>query len=451
MKSWCFILIATIFPIKAFATVESDLQNFFNNAGFASNVTSPAAFESQASGFFGGGSLYARNQVRDYQLISLDLPSYRAGCGGIDLYTGSMSFLSSEKLVGLGKSVMSNAGAYAVDVMLASTVPELKQVRDYLQNLEQMANHANINSCQMSENLVGGVWPKTAASQEKVCKDQAMLGQSGIVSDYVKARMACSGSEHDKVMDAATKDPERKKQVILNKNLVWDLLQKKDFLKNDTELSEMLMSLTGTLIIDAQGKVTNVPSLAGNGTLIKALLGPEKYSSKIWSCQNVTDPACLKVEAKDLSVPETATLTYKVREIIRSINDKVRNDNEAPTASEKNFLSMTSLPVLKFLVVLNSTHYAGTAVDIEEYSMLIAQDFLSNYLQALLTEVEVTTQGSELNEDLLKEIEKRIHSAMTKVAEIEPRVGRKLSEKLALVERIAQVEKQVASSLGAVR
>ena len=125
--------ILILYSSALFSNVSQDLDSFFNGMGYASNVTSPAAFESQAAGFFGGGSLYARNQVRQYQLVQLDLPSYRAGCGGIDLFTGSMSFLSEQKLVDLGKSVMTNAGAYAVDVMLASTVPELKQVRDYLQ------------------------------------------------------------------------------------------------------------------------------------------------------------------------------------------------------------------------------------------------------------------------------------------------------------------------------
>lgn len=49
------------------ANISQDLDGFFNGMGYASNVTSPAAFESQAAGFFGGGSLYARNQVRQYQ------------------------------------------------------------------------------------------------------------------------------------------------------------------------------------------------------------------------------------------------------------------------------------------------------------------------------------------------------------------------------------------------
>ena len=94
MKIRVIALLACLAAQSASATVSQDLDNFFNGIGLTSNTTNPAAFESQAAGFFGGGSLYARNQVRQYQLVQLDLPSYRAGCGGIDLFTGSLSFLS---------------------------------------------------------------------------------------------------------------------------------------------------------------------------------------------------------------------------------------------------------------------------------------------------------------------------------------------------------------------
>lgn len=453
MKKGLISVFMLALSFQSIASVSSDLDNFFNGIGYASNTTSPAAFESQAAGFFGGGSLYARGQVRQYQLVQLDLPSYRAGCGGIDLFTGSMSFLSEQKLVDLGKSVMSNGGAYAVDVMLASTVPELKQVRDYLQQLEQAANHASVNSCEMAQNLVGGLWPKTAASQQKICKDQGTLGKEGLFSDYVKARMECSGSGFDKALEKASKDESTKKQVVLNKNLVWSILQTKSFLSADRELAEMLMSLTGTLIINKEGKVTQVPSLADNADLISALIGGDSgnHQAKIWRCKDEgSQSQCLQVSLEDLTIPETSTLTYRVRDIIRTINLKLSND-EKPGKREINFLSMVSLPVMKFLSVLLSTQYASAAVDIEEYAMLIAQDLMTNYLSGLLTEVGNATAGSELNEDLVKDIQKRIHLASTKVAALDPKVGRKLQEKLALIEHMARIEKQVAGTLSNVR
>ena len=448
MNRWVISVMGCVLSASSFANIGSDLDGFLNGIGYASNTTSPAAFQSQAAGFYGGGSLYARNQVRQYQLVQLDLPSYRAGCGGIDLYMGSLSFLSQEKLVDLGKSVMTNSGAYAVDVMLATTVPELKNVRDYLQQLEQMANHANINSCELSQNFVGGVFPKTLESQKKICKDQ--VTNDGMLSDYTKARMACSGSGFEEAMDKASKDETRKKQVVLNKNLVWSILQSKSFLSSDTEMAEMVMSLTGTLIIDKQGKITNVPSLAGSADLINALLGVDagNHQAKLWRCTDSSSASlCLAVSLQAVSIPEKSTLTYRVRKIIQSLHDKLKTD-QIPNAEEKNFLSMTGLPVLKFLSVLSSTEYGDVSVDMEEYASLIAQDLLQNYLSELLQEVSNATAGSELNEDLVKDIQTRIHEANRKLSSLDPKVGRKLQEKLALISRVSQIEKQVALSAG---
>lgn len=446
MKKTILTFFLLSISVTAFSDINTDLNQFFNGLGYASNVTSPAAFESQAAGFFGGGSLYARGAVRQYQLVQLDTPSYRAGCGGIDLYTGSLSFLSEQKLVDLGKSVMSNAGAYAVDVMLASTVPELKQVRDYLQQLEQMANQASINSCQLSQNFVGGVWPKTAESQQKICKDQAALGKEGLFSDYVKARMACSGNGFDTVMTNASQDSERKKQVIVNKNIVWSILQSKSFLSTDKELAELVMSLTGTFIIDKEGRVTTVPSLAGNSELMKTLLGEGEGVAKLWRCKESLQ--CLEVSLQPMNLSVHASLKGRVTEMIQRLNEKLKQDIK-PDSKDLSFISLTSLPVLKFLMVLNSTHYGSSALDLEEYATLIAQDLLTNYLTGLLDEVKQSTAGSELNESLVKAIEKKIREAQAVVASFDPKVGKKLKEKLALIEHMARIEKQVASTMAA--
>ncbi len=432
------------------ADVAGDMNTFFNGIGYASNVTRPAAFQSQAAGFYGGGSLFLRNRVSRYQLVQLDLPSYRAGCNGIDLFTGSMSFLSHKKLVDLGKQVMTSSGAYAVDVMLATTVPELKQVRDYLQTLEQKVNQMSVNSCEMAQNFVGGVFPKTAASQQKICKDQAAMGRSGVVSDYVSARMDCAGDAHDEIMAKAEKDPEQKKHVVLHKNIVWSILQNNAFLNGDVQLAEMVMSLTGTLIIDSQGKVTVVPSLAGSSHFIQALLGGHQSASReqMWRCSDETPgTACMSVSLKEMTINNSQTLTTRVRTMIEGLDTKLKND-DAPTAQEQNFLSLTMFPVMKFLTVLNSTHYNDAAVEIEGYSTLIAEDLLQHYLSGLLQDVANATAGSELNEDLIKDIQTRIRDANREVASIDPKIARKLQEKIALISRMSEIEKQLASGLG---
>ena len=447
MKRIGLMAMIYVLATPSIATVSSDLDHFMNNLGYASNTTNPQAFQSQASGYYGGGSVYARNAVRQYQLATLDLPDYRAGCAGIDLYAGSLSYISGDKLKDLGRQVMTNSGAYAVDVMLATTVPALKQVRDYLQATVQKVNQMSVNSCEAAQTLVGGVYPKTVASQEKICHDQYQMSQTGAGHDYVAARMGCAGDGFKKTMEEAAKDPKQKDQVVLNKNIVWSLLRDKAFFGSDTELAEMVMSLTGTLIIDKEGHVTNVPSLASNRALIQALIGQTNagaHTAKIWQCSDKTN--CLTVTLQDVAIPEGSSLSGRIRKMIGDLNQKLKEDSTL-TPTEVNFLAMTPLPVLKFLSVLNSAQYGDAAVDMEEYSTLIAQDMMQQYLSELFEEVSNATQGSALNEDLLKDIRNRIDSAGAKIAAIDPQVSRKLTEKLALINNMVRVEKQLAASL----
>ena len=434
-----------LFTSFAYADVASDLDGFFNGIGYASNSTNVQAFESQASGFFGGGSLYTRTPVRQYELVTLDMPDYRAGCAGIDLFTGSLSYISGDKLTNLGKQIMTNAGAYAVDVMLATTVPELKQVRDFLQTTVQKVNQSTINSCEMSQNLVGGVWPKTVASQQKICNDQRRMGREGLGHDYVAAHMACSGDGYQEAMENASKDEKRKKEVVINKNLVWSLLRDNSFLNSDQELSELVMSLTGTIIIDKSGKITEVPSMANHAGLIQALLGnTTTNTAPIWRCDESN--LCLHVHQDTIHISQAHSLSGRIRALIVSIDEKLKRD-EKLNSTEIGFLEITSLPVMKFLMVLNSTHYGNAAVDMESYSTLIASDLLQQYLSHLLQSATLATNSSTLNDALLKTLRTRIDFAHQQIARIEPNVGQKLAQKLTLIEYVARIEKQLAASM----
>ena len=447
MKRASAIIMLCVFTHAASANVSGDLDAFMDGIGYASNTTRPQAFQSQAAGFYGGGSVYARNPVHQYQLVSLDMPDYRAGCAGIDLYAGSLSYISGDKLKDLGRQVMTNSGAYAVDVMLATTVPALKQVRDFLQATVQKVNQMSVNSCEAAQTLVGGIYPKTAASQEKICHDQYRMGNTGAGHDYVAARMACAGDGFKNTMEKAATDPKQKEQVVLNKNIVWSLIRDKSFLGSDTELAEMVMSLTGTLIIDKEGHVTNVPSLASSQSLIQALIGSTNagaHTAKIWHCGD--EKNCLTVSLADVNIPEGKSLSGRVRTMIGSLNQKLKDD-AILTDTEVNFLAMTPLPVLKFLSVLNNAQYGDAAVDMEEYSTLIAQDMMQQYLSELFEAVNNALLGSALNEDLLKDVRQRIDSASAKISALDPQVSRKLTEKLALINNMVRVERQLAASL----
>src|ERR1700720_1251727 len=107
------IIMAFILFNSAHAGINQDLNDYFNKLGFSSNVTSASAYHGQSAGYYSGGSLVARNVVRDVQIAQIDLPSYRSGCGGIDLYAGGISFIKADELISTLKNILNSAAAYS--------------------------------------------------------------------------------------------------------------------------------------------------------------------------------------------------------------------------------------------------------------------------------------------------------------------------------------------------
>ena len=85
----------------AAANVGSEMQTFFDDAGVRANVTGPTAFEGQSAGYYSGGNVWTRFPQKSIQPFNLQLPHARAGCGGIDLFAGSFSFINTAELVAM--------------------------------------------------------------------------------------------------------------------------------------------------------------------------------------------------------------------------------------------------------------------------------------------------------------------------------------------------------------
>lgn len=201
--------------LPAQADVNGDLNGFFGKLGYSGNVSQAQAWQGQAAGYFSGGSVYLRNPVKNVQLISMQLPSLNAGCGGIDAYLGSFSMISGEEIQRFVKQIMSNAAGYAFDLALQTMVPELKQAKDFLQKLANDVNSMNMSSCQAAQGIIGGLWPVTQVSQQKICQDIA--GETNMFADWAASRQGCTvGGQGDKVT-AKAGDAE-KDQVLKNKN-----------------------------------------------------------------------------------------------------------------------------------------------------------------------------------------------------------------------------------------
>ncbi|MGT5152636.1 conjugal transfer pilus assembly protein TraH, partial [Escherichia coli] len=327
----------------ASADVNSDMNQFFNKLGFASNTTQPGVWQGQAAGYAYGGSLYARTQVKNVQLISMTLPDINAGCGGIDAYLGSFSFINGEQLQRFVKQIMSNAAGYFFDLALQTTVPEIKTAKDFVQKMASDINSMNLSSCQAAQGIIGGLFPRTQVSQQKVCQDIA--GESNIFADWAASRQGCTvGGKSDSVRDKASdKDKER---VTKNINIMWNALSKNRMFDGNKELKEFVMTLTGSLVFGPNGEITPLSARTTDRSIIRAMM--EGGTAKIYHCND--SDKCLKVVADTpVTISRDNALKSQITKLLASIQNKAVSDTPLDD-KEKGFISSTTIPVFKYLV-----------------------------------------------------------------------------------------------------
>ena len=303
---------------------------------------------------------------------------------------------------------MSNAAGYAFDLALQTMVPELKQAKDFLQKLASDVNSMNMSSCQAAQGIIGGLWPVTQVSQQKICQDIA--GETNMFSDWAASRQGCTvGGQGDKVT-AKAGDAE-KDQVLKNKNLIWDTLSKNGLLGNDRALKELVMSTVGSIIFNKDGDVTILTPLVDNRDLIKVLM--RGGTAKVYGCDEST--LCLGPVVTSLTISESNALVTLVKNLMLSMQNKLVDDT-ALTDQEKGFVNTTSVPVLKYLT--NAQSMGMSATYLLQVSDFIAQDLMIQYLQELVKQASLSLAGKNFPEEAAAKLRDNIIHAQGLLADM---------------------------------
>ncbi|MGE9553657.1 conjugal transfer pilus assembly protein TraH [Erwinia amylovora] len=399
---------ALLISSPALADVQGDLNGFFGSLGYDGNVSQAQAWQGQAAGYMTGGSVYLRNPVKQVQLISMQVPSLNAGCGGIDAYLGAFSYINGAELQRFVKQIMSNAAGYAFDLALQTMVPELKQAKDFLQKLASDVNSSNMSSCQAAQGIIGGLWPVSQVSNQKICQDIA--GESNLFSDWAASRQGCTvGGQGDSVTGRAGDD--MKDQVLKNKNLVWDALGRNHLFDGNRQLKELVMSIVGSIIFNKTGDVTILTPMVDNRDVISVLM--RGGTAKIYGCDDAD--LCLGPTVTDVTVSSDNGLVTLVRTIMLSINQKL-GDDTGMTDREKGFINTTSVPVLKYLT--NSRSMGMSPTYLIQVADFIAQDLMIQYLQELVKQAGQSLAGKNFPEQAAGELRNNVAQAQSLLAQM---------------------------------
>ncbi|MBU0744246.1 MAG: conjugal transfer protein TraH [Gammaproteobacteria bacterium] len=427
------------------ADVSGDLNGFFTSLGYDGNITKESAYQGQAAGYYSGGSVFLRNRVKNIQIMHIDLPSIRSGCGGIDLFNGGFSFVNAQALTEFFQKVMSNAGGYMFNLALETAVPEIAHSMQYIQNIAREVNESNFNSCEMAENLVGGMWPRMKATQQHICKDVG--SHRNMFSDWAESRQKCSeDSYYSDQINKASEDPKYQKTLIVNKNLIWEALLKSNFLHGDHKLAEFFMSLSGTIAYKSYGKAFIYNPLAKDRNVIKALL--EGGTAKIYVCDEQTK--CLNPSLGDIDISKDKALYAKINKSINEIVTALMNkdrDGQGLPPHLKGFLELTKFPILKFINAHLMAGSAAIALSITNYSEAIAKTLLMQYMHEALQTVENSLSGTDYAPEIHKQLVDQIHQALFYVEGIKTESRHDIQELMLFIESSKNTEKEVTSRI----
>lgn len=373
--------------------VGSSLDSFFNGLGYGTNVTNPSAYKGQAASYYNGGSLYVRSAVKNAQLVSITVPSVKMGCGGIDAFMGGFSHINSDQLVEFGRAVVSNAVPFAVDLALQTWAPQIKQIRDQLQDIADKWLNQSINSCAVAQTGISAIAGPFGNSntQKHICATMGTMNNA--FSDWVAAQQECGvGGQADAQLANARQTPELEDITKTSHNIVWSATLKNSFLASDTALAEFLMSLSGTYIYDSSGKPKYYASLlADNNNLIQALL--DGGNVNYYQCDDTDAKKCLNPARGSVTLAKEKGLQSRIYTTLEALYLQLVTDGSI-TDQQKSFLEYTSTPVL---TVFTSAARANRYPNITAHARKISVELLNRYLKNMLTIVRESLANSQVD------------------------------------------------------
>lgn len=349
----------------------------------------PGYFEGQKRGYFQAGSFSARWRQSNDNLMTIQPASIRGGCGGIDLFSGGISFLDFEYLVEKLQKVLQSAAGYAFQIGLKVLCEKCSSALEWVTGITDMLNNMQIDDCKAGKALVA-----TVAKQIKHPKMDKVQGElSNAVNDFTQS----SG---------------------------WDTLYKRtsELLKSGDNKPAVVESQLGGMLEGCPASVKEMFGTAGSmmakmtgkhgmpaehAAFFRGLLGDvvievqNNLPRARWvdSCIGDTDPLDAikngKVQVRtDPSGPCTAdanpfgTLSKRVETQMWAIADKMKNKS-ALTSEEEAFLDSNPLAVQLVLKTAVTTSQEGAMIAVlsdvtaKAYTYMLAGDLYGRIKKAM--------------------------------------------------------------------
>ena len=398
LKSNTLILAALLglAPLGAHADIQSQLDSMFDSM---SNVTDAGAYETATRGVITGGSLRVRNKISTTPIVSFRPPSFQAGCGGIDMFAGSFSFINAQQFVQSLRSVASNAvgvaSGYAFKLALNAMGPTVHNVIQNLQEVMQDINSLMSNSCQLAQGLVTDAF---SSFTSKETMRAANINVTSGVGDAFASLMP--GSLTSKSPKEQQNDAGHFKSCEDIGNVLWCSMEqygaRSFFTYGSRQTDEMIMSFTGTVIIksltdseDGKGKVPETQYFGPTGITLQDIVeGKKEEQVSIYDC-SADEAACMEIKSQQIAFDGLA------EKIVKSFN----GNSNSPGIVYKWATNVGSFNADEVAVIsaLQKAGFSAMIQRIAQRSESMAKGFVAAHAKMLALEGAYSLTSSYIN------------------------------------------------------
>ena len=398
-------------PTLAWASFEDEMRGLF---GSMVNISDGGYHMAMGRGVVAGPSVVIRNQRVRTDIINFQPPRFDGGCGGIDIFTGSFSFISHQQFIHLMQSIAAGAQGFAFKLALSVMCPSCHQIITNLEKTIRDINRLAGDSCRVAQKLVDTAGDMLGASGLKQQMEDGPIGQA---AKAIGSTVDSFDTFLNKVDGGTATGRMRGYQIEdLIGNVAWKVLKNNGFVSlalnsNDDELSEALMSVTGTVVgVKASDDMQTMPQLTPFPALIsfKDIMegGNSINSLKKYSCDDTAK--CLYPTQIPYSFKGLQKL---VNEVLFGPDDtnldsssmiyQLLTNQGSLSAPAKQLCRMAPLHTTRLQSMAVCTMASGGIGDLEPYakeaSGLIALEVLEKYLRDLLQSLHLAAGDMTVN------------------------------------------------------
>lgn len=374
--SAALVMCAGLFCVVPTVNADSINDQLNNMFGSMSNTTNPGDYRSVTREGYTGGGFTLRNKLRSLTPVNIQMPSAAGGCGGIDLFGGSFSFINADEFVQMLRNIAANAAGLAFQLALNAMDAVLDNAISRMQAVVQQMNDLTANSCQLAKGLL--VDTASAFGEEAKAAVSSQLSSTGLTDQFD----AFMSEKNGKKSSVAQKEESGKREACKDYgNLMWCLLNNGEFsnqfVGSQQQQKEFIMSLTGTYIVPKDISTDDTGALIGGAphkiaaldtadALEAATNGNSSFS--IYSCSDTE--SCPNPQQTQIEIDGLAT------KIINFFN----NDGYLDAIVSGTGLSESQLQQANFF---NTNGASSTAASLARHDLNMAKSYISEIAPVL--------------------------------------------------------------------